>query len=90
MNSMQSELDLALTFVNVSSIAYGRGKLQRAIDAQSRADALYTRAIAGLIESAAPDAEASDSVQSKLAQVRHALAHLPLSFERIPLVKRAG
>ncbi len=90
MNSMQSELELALTFVNVSSIAYGRGKLQRAIDAHSRAEALYSRAIAELIESATPDPEASHSVQSKLDQVRHALAHLPSSSERIPRVKRVG
>jgi len=90
-NSMQSELELALTFVNVSSIAYRRGNLQLAIDAHSRAEALHTRAIAELIESVTPDSEASHSVRSKLAQVRHALAHLPSPSERLHYrVRRAG
>jgi len=88
-NSMQGELDLALTFVEVSSTAYGRGKLQRAIDARSRAEAVETRAIVELIESAAPDPEASHSIRSKLAEVRQALEHLSASSER-PRVKRAG
>ena len=54
-NWMQSELELTLTFVNVSSIAYRRGNLQLAIDAHSRAEALHTRAIAELIESVTPE-----------------------------------
>ena len=87
-NSVQSELELALTFVNVSSIAYGRGKLQLAIDAQSRAEALHTRA--ELIESSNPNLEASPSVRSKLAEVRHALDHLPSPSERLRRVRRAG
>jgi hypothetical protein len=79
--SMQRELEIALTFAKVSSIAYGRGKLQRAFDARSRAEAVQTRAIAELIEFATPDPETSHSVRSKLAEVRHALAHLPSSSE---------
>ena len=89
-DSMQGELELALTFVEVSSNAYGRGKLQRAIDARSRAEAVQTRAIAELIESATPDPEASHSLRSKLAAVGQALAHLPSSSERFHRVRRAG
>ena len=89
LDSMQSELELALTFVTVSSIAYGRGNLQRALDAHSRAEALHTRAIAELIESVTPDPEASQFVRAKLEQVRHALAHLP-SSERLHRVRRAS
>jgi hypothetical protein len=87
---MQGELEIALTFAKVSSIAYGKGKLQRAIDARSRAEAVQTRAIAELVESSSPDPDASHTVRSKLAEVRHALARLPLSGEPLRRVRSAG
>src|SRR5206468_1861492 len=61
--SMQGELDVALTFAKVSSVAFGRGKLQRAIDARSRAEAVQTRAFAELVEAASSDPEASHTVR---------------------------
>ena len=88
--AMQGELDVALTFAKVSSVAYGRGKLQRAIDARSRAEAVQSRAIAELVEATSSDPEASHTVRSKLAQVRHALAHLPSSTEPLRRVRSAG
>ena len=88
--SMQGELEVALTFAKVSSIAYGKGKLQRAIDAHSRAEAVQSRAIAELVESSSPDADASHTVRCKLAEVRHALAHLPWSGEPLRRVRSAG
>ena len=88
--SMQGELEVALTFAKVSSVAYGKGKLQRAIDARSRAEAVQTRAIADLVEAASADPEASHTVRSKLAQVRHALAHLPSSSEPLQRARFAG
>ena len=88
--SMQGELEIALTFAKVSSIAYGKGKLQRAIDARSRAEAVQTRAIAELIESSSPDSDATHTVRCKLAEVRHALARLPSSGEPLRRVRSAG
>ena len=90
LESMQGELDVALTFAQVSSVAYRKGKLQRAIDARSRAEAVQTRAIAELIESASADPEVSHSVRYKLAEVRHALAHLPSSGEPLRRARTAG
>ena len=88
--SMQGELEVALTFAQISSIAYGKGKLQRAIDARSRAEAVQSRAIAELVESSSPDPDASHTVRCKLAEVRHALAHLPSSGEPLRRVRSAG
>jgi hypothetical protein len=88
--SMQGELEIALTFAKVSSIAFGKGKLQRAIDARSRAEAVHTRAIAELVESSSPDPDASYTVRCKLAEVRHALAHLPSSGEPLRRARSAG
>ena len=88
--SMQGELDVALTFAKVSSVAFGRGKLQRAIDARSRAEAVQTRAFAELVEAASSDPEASHTVRRKLAEVRHALAHVPSSGEPMRRMRSAG
>ena len=88
--SMQGELEVALTFAKVSSVAYGKGKLQRAIDARSRAEAMQSRAIGELVEAASSDPEASHTVRSKLAQVRHALAHVPWSAEPLRRARSAG
>ena len=88
--SMQGELDVALTFAKVSSVAFGKGKLQRAIDARSRAEAVQTRAFAELVDAASSDPEASHIVRRKLAEVRHALAHLPSSGEPVRRMRSAG
>lgn len=88
--SMQGELEIALTFAKLSSIAYGKGKLQRAIDARSRAEAVQTRAIEELVESSSPDPDVSHTVRCKLAEVRHALARLPWSGEPPRRVRSAG
>ena len=40
----QDELKIALMFVDYSSVAYARGKLQNAIDARSKARSLSARA----------------------------------------------
>jgi len=88
--SMQGELDVALTFAKVSSVAFGKGKLQRAIDARSRAEAVQTRAFAELVEAASSDPEASHTVRRKLAEVRHALAHVPSSGEPLRRMRSAG
>lgn len=85
--SLEGELQIALTFAQVSSNAYKRGKLQHAIDARSRAEAAQSRAIADLIESSVPDPGAA---RSMLANVRHALTRLPPAEDPFPRVKRAG
>jgi len=90
MKSLEGELQIALTFAQVSSTAYRRGKLQHAMDARSRAEAAQCRAIADLIESSAPDLQAADAARCMLADVRHALAHLPPAEEPFRAVKRAG
>jgi hypothetical protein len=88
--SLKIELELALMFVQVSSSAYGKGKLQQAMDARSRAEAVQTRAITDFIESSTPDAEAADSLRSMLAEVRHALSRLPFPDEAYSRARRAG
>jgi len=88
--SMQGELEVALTFATVSSVAYGKGKLQRAIDARSRAEAVQTRAIAELVEATSSDPAVSHTVRHKLAQVRHVLAHLPSTGEPLRRAWSAG
>jgi hypothetical protein len=43
-----------------------------------------------LVESSCPDAEATQTVQGKLAEVRYALARLPLSGEPLRRMRSAG
>jgi hypothetical protein len=84
---VEDELELALTFVEISSTAYSMGRLQHAADARSKAEAVRARAVAQLPESTAAG---EDSIQVMLSEVQNALARLPSSSEFGRWVKRVA
>lgn len=73
---VQEDLKLALTFAEISSVAYSTGRLQQAGDARSKAQAAHARAVAQLTESTA-EKQQDASLQSMLKEVQSALSSLP-------------
>jgi len=86
--SVESELKVALMFVQISSAAYSTGKLQHGGDARSKAEAAHARAVAHLLES--PERVPDPAVESMLKEVQSALSSLPSSAKPGMWMRRAA
>jgi|SRR5579862_9171640 hypothetical protein len=88
---VESDLKLALTFIQISTAAYSTGRLQHASDARSKAEVAHARALELWKAASAVSIRDAAAVQFMLSEVQSGLSTLPASARRaLWMVRAAG